>query len=887
MNKIIIAGDLVCDNNIVHYPVSPAAHHQLPSKTMLRQRLGGAAYMKDIIRLSTSDLDLNPFWDIKEESQRAVSSEENKVYQVWSLYEKESGSRDKVWRISELLGCEKTSDSAELHLPEHPKEQYMLVMDNLGMGSFKNLNVLEQFINAGVPDRIVMKTSSLMMDTSLLSYLVDNHADRLTLVLSARTLRERGAAISEGLSWDRTIEDIVKEFSNGLSATDLALCERVIVQFGHEGAASFSRKTLKFQNADNKPKMETRAHVSLEHFLYHPREHEGSFKAKRPGSVFGTISIITAAIVRHMLKPEDYPLFVALGRALAAARVNHDLGGGKEKDAFNTDAAHEAIKGIFHPAPDAKEKPEETFASAFNHELLTGIECQSICSDLLQDVTGTGPEYVAAKALEVVVDGLDNALKYVPMACYNNYKTADREEIERINAIRSLISQYQKKDKDNRPLSIAVFGPPGSGKSFAIKQLAEEMFGKNKASLEFNLSQFNKSVSHLHDAFHIVRDASIKGQIPLVFWDEFDSDDLFWLKEFLAPMQDAEFRAGSLAHPFGKAIFVFAGGTKETFEAFDRSADKNDTTRNNFRMVKGPDFVSRLRGFVNIKGPNPVVNLKDGEKADEISPAELVRRDPAHLIRRAMLLRSTIERQCPQLIDSDKKAVIGTDVIRGFLRTAKFKHGARSLESVVSMSDLASANRFGGAALPTLDLLHLHVTKDFLGHVHDGQLDGLVLEILAEACHDAWRKQKEKDGWTYGEPRNDANKKHHLLKPYKELDETGKEGNRTTARKTEAKLKDVGFEVKRANADVVTGNEIAHFGDDERKKLMVVEHDIWLRDHLIKGYAWAENTDERLRLHRDVAPYENVPEEDKALDGTIVDSIIPALKAKGYLLVYS
>ncbi|MEZ5431033.1 MAG: hypothetical protein R3F31_07595 [Verrucomicrobiales bacterium] len=25
-----------------------------------------------------------------------------------------------------------------------------------------------------------------------------------------------------------------------------------------------------------------------------------------------------------------------------------------------------------------------------------------------------------------------------------------------------------------------------------------------------------------------------------------------------------------------------------------------------FREVKGPDFISRLRGYVNIKGPNPL-----------------------------------------------------------------------------------------------------------------------------------------------------------------------------------------------------------------------------------------------------------------------------------------
>ena len=95
-------------------------------------------------------------------------------------------------------------------------------------------------------------------------------------------------------------------------------------------------------------------------------------------------------------------------------------------------------------------------------------------SDLLQDLTGDGIEYVMAKAFEVVQHGMDKALKNVPMACYGKYQTADREEIERINAIKNLILQYQENKNDYRPLSIAVFGTPGSGKSFAIKQLSEE-----------------------------------------------------------------------------------------------------------------------------------------------------------------------------------------------------------------------------------------------------------------------------------------------------------------------------------------------------------------------------------------------------------------------------
>ena len=253
-----------------------------------------------------------------------------------------------------------------------------------------------------------------------------------------------------------------------------------------------------------------------------------------------------------------------------------------------------------------------------------------------------------------------------------------------------------------------------------------------------------------------------------------------------------------------------------------------------------------------------------------------------------MLLRSVIERNRPQLLGAGKKISAGSDVIRGFLRVKEFKHGARSLESVVSMSDLAGAGHFGGASLPNPDLLRLHVAEDFLEHVEIGQLGDPIIEVLAEACHEAWKKQKENDGYIYGEKRDDLStpkKKHPLILPYNKLNDIAKEGNRLTARKTEAKLLEIGYVIKRSNAKDVAGNEVANFSQDERSRLMIIEHDIWLRDHLIKGYAWAEQSNDNLRLHRDVTPNENVPAEDIELDGVIVDSIIPALKEKGYSLV--
>ena len=194
-----------------------------------------------------------------------------------------------------------------------------------------------------------------------------------------------------------------------------------------------------------------------------------------------------------------------------------------------------------------------------------------------------------------------------------------------MRAVRGLIAEYCSSSWQT-PLSLGVFGAPGSGKSFVMVQMAASVAHGliSEEMIEFNLSQFG-SLKDLHDALHQVRDVALSGVIPLVCWDEFDAgfqgEKLGWLRYFLAPMEDGKFREGQVSHPIGRAIFVFAGGTKHRMQDFAAHAGIDDDT---FRNLKGPDFISRLKGYVNVLGVNP--------REDE--------RDPDHVIRRAMWLRA-------------------------------------------------------------------------------------------------------------------------------------------------------------------------------------------------------------------------------------------------------
>jgi hypothetical protein len=680
------------------------------------------------------------------------------------------------------------------------------------------------------------------------------------------------AAITQSPSWDRTIEDVERELRGGVFSGDFARVQRVAVLFQCAGVAVCSRLD---------------GELRLERLLYHPEELPGAFEARRPGAILGATSLLTAALARHTLEPASYPLFVAAGRGLAAIRDAHDNGGGRVqgRDATALLASFTGGKDgsarLYHPPAELPTNalPEASFRAAFPRRALGEPEPTAPCSDLVQDVTGPGYEFVLALAMQVVLRGVAMTLDSVPQAHYGAYLTVDREEIEHVNEVRRLIAGYRVAASDRRPLALAVFGPPGSGKSFAIKQVAAELFGRAQAVLEFNLSQLG-SREELHAAFDQVRDATVRGQIPLVFWDEFDSGQLVWLKEFLAPVQDAEYRAGSVVHPFGKVIFVFAGGTCTTFQEFDRSAVAG-ATGEQFRLAKGPDFVSRLRGYVNIKGPNPW--LTPGQTT-ALPPAEA---DVAHLIRRAILLRSVVERAQPQLIEASGRAAIGAGVLRGFLRTEQFRHGARSLEAIVGMSDLSGARHYGVAELPSPDLLGLHASADFIRWVQESELEEATIELLAEATHRAWQQSREAAGWTYATLRDDERRAHPLLVAYERLPEGDRERNRHTARVTLAKLRQIGYRVERVPPSLQSGPAslpATRLSASERRRLIEIEHGLWLRDRLLHGYAYAEHTIERLRLQRDLTTLEDLPPEDLQLDEALVDAALAALHGGGYRL---
>ncbi|MFH8659987.1 hypothetical protein [Streptomyces afghaniensis] len=502
--------------------------------------------------------------------------------------------------------------------------------------------------------------------------------DRLIVVTTAEDLRyDPKIEISKSLSWERTAEDCVTAI---LSHPDLPGCRYVVVSFGPVGALLYDRDRGDFT-------------------LYFDRKGMEDASKFKQGGMWGFTTTLTAAIARKMMdhclqRRSPVRIDAAVKAALEAMRAAYSKGYVESKTrsglpaiSFPTSTVKESIEhfekygwkgGIFGEAsvPNPSRRPLEFGASKWS--ILGGL------SENIQKV-----------AESVVRYDVDMALPNVPVGEYGDLLTVDRKEIESFESIRNLVRGYRNGAAVTKPkpISIAVFGAPGSGKSYAVKQVVESLEFDHEFR-EFNLSQFG-SVDDLWDALHVVRDDGLSGKFPIVFWDEFDSEyggNLGWLRYFLYPMQDGKFRAGEVEHPIGQALFVFAGGTSDSLHSFERKPG--------FRNAKGPDFLSRIRGHINLLGTDP-----QGPN------------DPYYIIRRAILLRAWLADEKYKLM-RDGYINIDDGVLNAFLRAPRYKHGVRSMQALVETSSLSRASHFGRSNLPSPGQLDLHVNaREFMSLV--------------------------------------------------------------------------------------------------------------------------------------------------------------------------
>ena len=661
---------------------------------------------------------------------------------------------------------------------------------------------------------LVLKTYHPLARGRLWELLQRAHAKRLVVVVSADDLRTEGVQISRQLSWERTAADFIWQITNNRSLDSLAACHNLVVFFGLDGAIHYMKGKDSFKA----------------HLYYDPLQIEGGFHQTHRGGMIGLTSAFMAAVVAEIANGGLDRVGEGIRRGIVSSRRLLQKG-------FGNDSAKIDYPTTKLFLPLEKDEPQIMDISVPRQNALDSEEIRFWT--ILEDLTHQRLEDVAYNTLTT---GKDPVLDKVPVGQFGKLKTLDRTEIESFRSIKNLMVEYLSKGFQNRPLSIAIFGPPGSGKSFGATEVAKSIGEESITSLEFNISQW-ESPDDLIKALHQVRDTVLRGSVPLVFFDEFDSNfqglPLGWLKYFLDPMQSGVFKHGDITHPIGKSIFIFAGGTSETLKNFSREGcDEKEIKL--FKEAKGPDFLSRLRGYVNILGVNKISE-----------------NDRLYMIRRAILLRSLLERKARHLFNSTGILQIDPGVRRAMIKVPEYRHGVRSMEAILDMSMLTGKRVFEQSALPPPQQLKLHVDAELFSKlVTMDVLFGEKREELARIIHNSFledlKKSKEK------RPKNDP-----AIQPWDTLAEHYKESNRQQADNIPRYLHAIGY-----GFSPVVGREPVKvkLSSDEIERMAKMEHDRWVSEKLAAGWKYGRKRDIERKTHPCICDWDKLPQKEQDKD---------------------
>ena len=863
---IVVTGDFTIDWNIARIRRDEISGNSWNPNDLTRAcwQRGGAALLGDLIETLTGEMKSQGLGEftvkkISDMPKFACPADErfHHSYAQWSLFNfrDKEGPEPKAWRVSEFIGLDRSDNGWAEFIGAQAgdgAEPDLIVLDDADLGFRAHPELWSLLLKRG--DRkpwVVLKMSRPVAQGALWEHLHREWADRLIVVMTANDLRRTEVQISRELSWERTAQDLAWELVHNPRVNALSDCAWVVCSFDTSGAFLL--------------------HQRRGSLFFDPQGSEGAWNSDYPGGMIGYNSCLAASIARQLLlAPENPDIQQGIQSGIQAQRRLHQEGYGdrtrkKAEPQVAFPLAVVAAACAENSTPCSVVAVQDPVLHLKNTAPMTAAGSAAGFWTILHDRYANTLEETARR---IVLEGPGTVLRDVPLGKFRGLLTADRREIESFRGIRSLVAEYCSKSRQSKPISIAVFGSPGSGKSFGINEVALSLFPKLIEKKEFNVSQFT-SVDDLHHALHQVRDLALSGKIPLVFFDEFDSafegESLGWLRHFLMPMQDGAFLQGQISHPLGMAIFVFAGGTSEKLETFGSHLSAED-----FRKVKGPDFVSRLKGFVNIMGPNPAASVAGG--------------DPHYMLRRAILLRSSISRNAKHIIGrSDGKETMNIDpgVLNAFLKISQYKHGVRSMEAIMAMSQLAGKSGYERSCLPSEAQLDLHVNGlEFLALVQQIVLTPEILEKLAAAAHDIFCQGKKRDGYRLGTEKSEKKKTHPLLLPYDKLPEWAKEANRANVSTIPQKLAAAGYIMIPARSN----QPALKFPGDDLEKVARLEHELWMAAKIAAGFRKGKPTAADPYQNEYLVAWEKLTDKIRQIDRDLVKGIPQILARAGYAI---
>ncbi len=629
----------------------------LPAENMLRDDLGtqllptpgGAWMLRKLLRTIADGRDDSKLKE--DETWKSLPGPGDTCTYAVLIWEPRRFKEQHQWRNTQVLGTkwqQPPPNDYDEQAERYPRQRKVLVLYDMrglehravGPSLSALIDRSEHLIYAGrVQPKVVRKLS--------------RWKEKLTLTMSMGALFD--GRLPEPVSIEATVEETMRRFNE---RSYEARCSGAVV-WRHNGAVMLFRRSgwRVFWDKD---------------WMISELE-----RRREDGRGYGHGHCIAASLVDLLLAPtrSSKPDFgEAVKAGMFAHRLLHAVGGGSyAADSLPVFPCKQIASEIAATRTGATQRaPDISEASVPARK---GSRPLSFLSDLSASLDAYPVARKGAEALgNVPVLSIDKDLVVV-----------DRSEIEAYMNFGAILRHYRW-SQDRRPLSLAVFGPPGSGKSFGVKKLAPRMLGTENTVLEYNLSLV-KNESLLIDFFHEIQHFGLRGKMPFVFWDEFDTpldgQQFGWLRRFLAPMQDGEFQDGVQRHGLGRCVFVFAGGSVHTRNQFVNAVV-------GLVALKGPDFLSRIRGFLEMRG----LGNQTAHNASRV--------------RRAMTLHLLLRKHAPSLADGNGELRIDKDVFDWFMR-AEYKYDFRSMEQVVRSCTIAGSTHLTSDCLPPHDILSAHV----------------------------------------------------------------------------------------------------------------------------------------------------------------------------------
>lgn len=246
--------------------------------------------------------------------------------------------------------------------------------------------------------------------------------------------------------------------------------------------------------------------------------------------------------------------------------------------------------------------------------------------------------------------------------------------------------------------------------------------------------------------------------------------------------------------------------------------------------------------------------------------------DPLFVIRRAMLLRSFLERKVPHLIQENGEAKVDNGVVRAMLKVAKYKHESRSMEAIMEMSSLTYAKSWEQSHLPSKEQLQLHVDEDdFLQQLMRDTFYNEKIERLAINFHNIRME-------SYKQIQHNENINRTLH--WDLLEEEYKDSLRLLIKYIPIALQKINYDVisvkERPNAIEFTKQEIAVLAEFEHKR--------WSLDKKEKGWVYGAKVDNERKIHNALVPFHALSKEIKE---SIYEDIRswPQILANSYLKI--